>query len=406
MSDNDRAERAEIRARLDCRDIAAMRGVVLKPGDAKSLKACCLWHPDKTPSMHVYKDGIYCYGCDKRTDVFGLWQQLTGCDFPTAKQEMASLAGVELPRYSAPGSSRPYVPQSQPAQAREVRPPAPLPPDGLEVHSALWEAVMRTVPTDAARAWLKSRGLQGHAAWTAGARDWTGAYDEVCEVLDGTPLDRLQAARLVKEDGKAWGVLKAWRKREAWAQGLALPLWHPEHGVCGWRWRPYQPALQTWGDSPAKVFAQPGSGVLYVPLGLREATGMERAGTPYSVVVCEGEPDWLSVLDVAHELPGRVTAIGLHNMGKGWPAEHTRLLAAARRVVVAVHHGKGGKGEPAGGAVADEIMDRLVEAVGLDEAARIWRARTICETDKVDLNDMHKAGRLTAFLAPLLEGAT
>jgi hypothetical protein len=387
-----------------------MHNVQLQRGCAKSLKACCLWHEERGPSMYVYADGVYCYGCHvEKVDVFALWQQLTGCDFPTAKRELAAMAGVELQRYSSPGAySRPV---SRPAPVPRPQ-PAPLPPDGLEVHSALWEAVQRCVPTQAARRWLASRGLQGHAAWTAGARDWSAAADEVLAVLTSTPMDRQKAARIVKDDGSAWGVLRGCLKGQPWAQGLTLPLWHPEYGVCGWRWRVYQPELQSWLDqeddnsAKVKVFGQPGSGVLYVPLGLREATGLARAGEAYSVVICEGEPDWLSVLDVAHELPGRVTAIGLTSMGKGWPAEHTGLLAGARRVVVAVHHGKGGKGAPAGEAVADEIMDGLVDALGLDEAARIWRSRTIRETDKLDLNDMHKAGRLTAFLTPLLEGAT
>jgi len=41
----------------------------------------CLWHNDKHPSMHVYKDHAYCFVCEKRADAIDFMRELRRCDF-------------------------------------------------------------------------------------------------------------------------------------------------------------------------------------------------------------------------------------------------------------------------------------------------------------------------------------
>ncbi len=40
--------------------------------------ACCIWHNEKTPSMHYYEkqNRVKCFGCDKLGDVIDVVQQL------------------------------------------------------------------------------------------------------------------------------------------------------------------------------------------------------------------------------------------------------------------------------------------------------------------------------------------
>ncbi len=48
-------------------------------------KAVCLFHTDKDPSMHVYKDNhAYCFVCNKRADAINIYMALNNCSFKEA----------------------------------------------------------------------------------------------------------------------------------------------------------------------------------------------------------------------------------------------------------------------------------------------------------------------------------
>ena len=48
--------------------------------------APCLWHNEKTPSMHYYKENnhVYCFGCGKSADSIDVLRALRGCSFMEA----------------------------------------------------------------------------------------------------------------------------------------------------------------------------------------------------------------------------------------------------------------------------------------------------------------------------------
>lgn len=52
----------------------------------KAHKAECLWHTEKTPSLHVYRktNTFYCFGCGKHGDVITLVQKTHNLSFPEA----------------------------------------------------------------------------------------------------------------------------------------------------------------------------------------------------------------------------------------------------------------------------------------------------------------------------------
>jgi len=52
----------------------------------RDKKACCIWHPEKTGSMHYYPktNTVNCFGCDKSGDVVDVIQQLHNLDFREA----------------------------------------------------------------------------------------------------------------------------------------------------------------------------------------------------------------------------------------------------------------------------------------------------------------------------------
>lgn len=59
--------------------------------------AHCPFHEDKTPSLTVYKDHYFCFGCQTGGDVFSwLMQMQQGATFMSAVRAAALMAGVEL----------------------------------------------------------------------------------------------------------------------------------------------------------------------------------------------------------------------------------------------------------------------------------------------------------------------
>jgi DNA primase len=49
-------------------------------------KALCIWHADKNPSMHYYKESnhVYCFSCGKHGDVIDVYRHINNCSFKEA----------------------------------------------------------------------------------------------------------------------------------------------------------------------------------------------------------------------------------------------------------------------------------------------------------------------------------
>ena len=54
---------SEIKSRLAMPEVARFYGLEMN----RAGMACCPFHDDKTPSLKVYDDHFYCFGCAKRT---------------------------------------------------------------------------------------------------------------------------------------------------------------------------------------------------------------------------------------------------------------------------------------------------------------------------------------------------
>lgn len=54
----------------------------IRPNRAGFIR--CVFHQEKTASMKVYPESVYCFGCGKSGDVFTVVQTLDGVDFKTA----------------------------------------------------------------------------------------------------------------------------------------------------------------------------------------------------------------------------------------------------------------------------------------------------------------------------------
>lgn len=89
-------QKEEILSRLDKRNFFKTFLTDLKEDRRGQGKACCPFHPDKTPSLSIdLQRGLFnCFGCGAKGDVFTFLQKLKGIDFVTALEEVGKIAGV------------------------------------------------------------------------------------------------------------------------------------------------------------------------------------------------------------------------------------------------------------------------------------------------------------------------
>lgn len=100
----------EILMRVDLIDLIGSSVKLTRSG--RSYKGLCPFHPEKTPSFHVYpSDGVksgffHCYGCKKGGDALTFLTEREGLTFPEALEQLASKVGVELERRKGPSKEQ------------------------------------------------------------------------------------------------------------------------------------------------------------------------------------------------------------------------------------------------------------------------------------------------------------
>ncbi|WP_309661563.1 DNA primase [Sphingomonas sp.] len=87
----------ELRARTLLSSLIAPSVKLIKAG--REYKACCPFHPEKTPSFTVNDDkGFYhCFGCGAHGDAIRFLTDARGMQFMDAVKELAAKAGMEVP---------------------------------------------------------------------------------------------------------------------------------------------------------------------------------------------------------------------------------------------------------------------------------------------------------------------
>lgn len=90
----------EIRRRVSLVDVIARRVKLTRKG--REHTGLCPFHNEKTPSFTVSEEkGFYhCFGCGAHGDIFGFLVDNEGLPFPEAVENLAGLAGVEVPQMS------------------------------------------------------------------------------------------------------------------------------------------------------------------------------------------------------------------------------------------------------------------------------------------------------------------
>ena len=74
----------EIKQSVSMREVVERYGIHI---DRKGF-ICCIFHNEKTASMKVYKDSVYCFGCGRSADIFSFVMGMEHCDFKTAYKSL------------------------------------------------------------------------------------------------------------------------------------------------------------------------------------------------------------------------------------------------------------------------------------------------------------------------------
>ncbi|NQX89090.1 MAG: DNA primase [Halioglobus sp.] len=185
--------------RVDIVEVIDRRVKLKKSG--KNYSACCPFHEERTPSFSVNPDRqfYYCFGCGAGGNAITFVMEYDNLEFPEAVDNLAGLAGLEVPLEAVQGDR-------VPARREETNKPLY---DLMDKVSRYYQAQLRHHP-QAARAvnYLKSRGLSGEVAKQFGLGFAPPGWHNLLEGLGGGDTLRallIKAGMMVKsEHGKVY----------------------------------------------------------------------------------------------------------------------------------------------------------------------------------------------------------
>jgi DNA primase len=161
----------DIRSRVDIVGLVG-RYVELKRA-GRNFKGLCPFHSEKTPSFNVSPDRqiFHCFGCSEGGDVIGFLCKHDGLSFPEAVRTLAAECGVEIEE-SARGSTGERGLAEQLYAANEVA-------------QRVYRDALTAEPNQAARDYLKARGLGSDLIDRFGIGFAPDRWDAVVRALEG-----------------------------------------------------------------------------------------------------------------------------------------------------------------------------------------------------------------------------
>ncbi|MCE2574996.1 DNA primase [Komagataeibacter sp. FNDCR2] len=147
----------ELRARTPIAPVIGRRTKLVRSG--RNWKGCCPFHGEKTPSFYVYDDHYHCFGCQAHGDVITFVMQSEGRSFPEAVEELATAAGMEMPKPDP-------VRREQAERARTLG-------DVLEAVQQSWQRRLYQPEGREGLAYLRNRGLTDETIAAFGL-GWSG----------------------------------------------------------------------------------------------------------------------------------------------------------------------------------------------------------------------------------------
>lgn len=105
----------DIKAEVDVPTFLRQQGIEIRRG----MCHCFVHGADKHPSMKVYPDGVHCFACGFNGDIFGIYQQIFGCDFKTAYIALGGQYEKPVDDFTAEMNRRKYERQRAEKEAQK-----------------------------------------------------------------------------------------------------------------------------------------------------------------------------------------------------------------------------------------------------------------------------------------------
>lgn len=176
----------DLLARVNIIDVLDGRVQKLKR-TGKNYSGLCPFHKEKTPSFtaNQEKQFYYCFGCGAGGNALGFVMDYENLSFPEAVEELAKVAGMEVPREDSPQQ------REKDLQLKKIY-------DLLAQASQFYEAQLRDHEnrSDAVN-YLKSRGLTGQAAKAFNIGFAPSGWDNLINLLSKNEPD----LKLLEEAG-------------------------------------------------------------------------------------------------------------------------------------------------------------------------------------------------------------
>jgi DNA primase len=236
----------EIRTRADIVRVIGNHVQLRRAG--RNWKGLCPFHGEKSPSFNVSPDKgfFYCFGCHKKGDAFTFVMEYEGKSFHEAAEQLAALAGIEIPRVEE-------NPALRAARGERVR--------MLELNKLATqffrEVLAHPKGGAAGRAYLEQRGVA--AAITDrfqlgyAPADWHALADFL--KTRKADLEIATKLGLIAPQPRAGGYYDRYRDR------LVCPVIVPGGEVAGFSARTVGNELNKDGSAPAKYINSPESSV-------------------------------------------------------------------------------------------------------------------------------------------------
>ncbi len=211
----------EIRERTDIVAVIGQHVSLRKAG--RNHKGLCPFHNEKSPSFNVSGDRgfFYCFGCQKKGDVFTFLMEYEGKSFIEAAESLAAQQGIEIPRTEEPEAVKRQ--RSERARMLEIN----------KLAAGFYRELLRGDGGAPGRAYLESRGIGDEVAesfqlgWAPD--EWRALSDYLQQ--RGASLDIAGKVGLVAPQPRAGGHYDKFRSR------LMCPVIVPGGEVSGFSGR-------------------------------------------------------------------------------------------------------------------------------------------------------------------------
>lgn len=336
----------EIRARADIVAVIGQHVGLRKAG--RNHKGLCPFHHEKTPSFNVNGDKgfYYCFGCQKKGDVFSFVMEYEGKSFMEAAESLAARFGVTIPeRREAPGAQR----------ARDERGRM------LELNALAAEFFRRMLHDERrgapGREYLAKRGITEQTAERFRLGYAPDDWHELASFLaeHRVPVELACNVGLLGRQPRAGGVYDRFRGR------LMCPVILPGGEIAGFSGRlVVTPAPDKDGQKPAKYYNSPESPVYKksrLLFGLQQAR--EAMRTTRRALLVEGNFDVIHLHQAGFE-------DAVAPLGTALTEEQSGQLHRLVDEVVLLYDG-----DDAGQKASRKSLDTLIKLMNAEVGVRI-----------------------------------